>query len=612
MTGASARSLAQDVRLREAWAWSMYDFANSGYTTVVITAVFNAFFVAAVAGQAPWATFAWTAALSASYLAVLLSAPVVGAWADAHAAKKRLLLLSTIGCVFFTAMLYLTGPGTVVLAVILIVLSNFFFATGENLIAAFLPELADSKAMGRVSGWGWAFGYLGGLVSLGISLAYITAAQKSGQTAAEFVPVVMLITAALFALCATPTFLFMKERAIPRPLRENAWLQVLHTLQQASLFRDLQRFLVCILFYQAGIMAVIALAAIYAQEAMKFTSTQTIVLVLAVNVTAAIGAFGFGYLQDAIGHIKSMALVLAGWIVMIALAYLAEGAQMFWVAANLAGLCMGAAQAAGRAIVGYLCPPERTAEFFGLWGLAVKAASIFGPLTYGAVTWIFPGDHRLGILSVGTYFVVGLVLLIGIDVERGRQAALRSGVAPKILFVYGLSATGKTSLGKHLETEKGWLFIEVDTYPQINGDGIDASGLREPWGRFLHTGDAGALIAELSSRAKRLEAPGVVMCFPSRHELDKQKLAAIENRITVVYLVGKEQYCLREFRAREAKEQRNLRADHWEIYNRGIADHLRDPDLKRYQIDVFTDDGSRLTVDSVWQQVEARLVNDRR
>ena len=404
----------------------MYDFANSGYTTVVITAVFNAYFVAAVAGKADWATFAWTAALSVSYLAVLLSAPLVGAWADAHAAKKKLLLVATGGCVLFTAALYFCGPGTVVLAIALVILSNFFFATGENLIAAFLTELADSKAMGRVSGWGWSFGYLGGLVSLGVSLVYITWAQKQGHTGNEFVPVVMLITAAIFALAAAPTFLFLKERARPHRELEHPWRRVMQTLRQARHYTDLRRFLICILFYQAGIQAVIALAAIYAQEAMKFTSQQTIVLVLVVNITAALGAFGFGYLQDAIGHVKSMTLVLIGWIIMIVLAYFAVSVELFWVAANLAGLCMGAAQAAGRAIVGYLSPPARTAEFFGLWGLAVKAASIFGPLTYGAVTWIFVGDHRLGILSVGAYFVVGLILLIGIDVERGRRSALGS------------------------------------------------------------------------------------------------------------------------------------------------------------------------------------------
>jgi len=419
-------ALAPEVKLREVWAWSMYDFANSGYTTVVITAVYNAFFVAAVAQRAEWATLAWTAALSVSYLAVLLSAPWIGAWADAHAAKKRLLFAATVGCVAFTAALVATGPGTVALAVVLIVLSNFFFSAGENLIAAFLPELADSKAMGRVSGWGWAFGYLGGLLSLGVSLVYITWAQAAGKPATQFVPESMLITAAMFALCATPTFLFLKERAVPQVRVGAAWSRVLDTLRHAARFRDLRRFLVCILFYQAGIMAVIALAAIYAQEAMKFTQQQTIVLVLVVNITAAIGAFGFGYLQDAIGHIRAMALILCGWIVMIALAYFAVTVPAFWVAANLAGLCMGASQAAGRAIVGYLSPPTREAEFFGLWGLAVKAASIFGPLTYGLVTWMFAGDHRLGILAVGAYFVAGLLLLADIDVERGRAAALQT------------------------------------------------------------------------------------------------------------------------------------------------------------------------------------------
>ena len=420
------KSLAEDVKFREVWAWSMYDFANSGYTTVVITAVFSAYFVGAVAGAAPWATFAWTAALSVSYLLILLSAPLIGAWADAHAAKKKLLLVATAGCVLFTAALWFATPGAVAAALLFLILSNYFFGAGENLIAAFLPELADSKAMGRVSGWGWGFGYLGGIVSLGICLAYITWASGQGQAAGQFVPATMLITAVLIAAAAAPTFLFLRERAKPQPALENAWARLMRTVREAARFRDLRRFLVCILFYQAGIMAVIALAAIYAQEAMQFTQQQTIILVLVVNVTAALGAFGFGYLQDAIGHMRAMALILAGWIVMIAIAYLATDAPTFWLAANLAGLCMGSAQAAGRAIVGYLTPRTREAEFFGLWGLAVKAASIFGPLTYGAVTWMFEGNHRLGILAVGAYFVVGLVLLVGIDVERGRRAALQT------------------------------------------------------------------------------------------------------------------------------------------------------------------------------------------
>ena len=415
------RALAPEVKFREVWAWSMYDFANSGYTTVVITAVFGAYFVGVISQNAPWATFAWTAALSVSYAAILATGPLIGAWADAHAAKKPLLFATTVGCVLFTALLYYAGPGAVALSLAFLVLSNYFFGAGENLIAAFLPELADSRAMGRVSGWGWAFGYLGGLLALGICLAYITG---SGKPASETVPVTMLITAAFFALAATPTFLFLRERAQPQPQSGGPWLRLRQTLRHSRDYRDLRLFLLCILFYQAGVTAVVALAAIYAAEVMHFTMQQTIVLILVVNVTAALGAFGFGYLQDALGHVRAVAITLVGWIIMVLLAATAEGAALFWVAANLAGLCMGSSQAAGRAVVGYLAPPARLAEFFGLWGLAVKAASIFGPLTYGAVTWIFAGNHRLGIFVTGLYFVVGLLLLRRIDVERGRAAAL--------------------------------------------------------------------------------------------------------------------------------------------------------------------------------------------
>jgi UMF1 family MFS transporter len=421
--------LGAGVAKREVWAWAMYDFANSGYTTVVITAIFNAYFVSVVAGKAPWATFAWTAALAISYALILLSAPLLGAYADAMGAKKRLLVLTTAGCVLGTAGLAFAGPGSLAVAILFLVISNFCFGTGENLIAAFLPELADEDSLGKVSGWGWGLGYLGGLVSLGACLGYITWARGQGHTAADFVPVAMLITAGLFAVSSAPTFLFLRERAVPsqRPAGHSiraAYARVLDTLHHAKQYSDMRRFMLCIVFFQAGIQAVIALAAIYAEQAMGFTTTETIKLIFIVNVTAAIGALVFGYVQDRVGHVRAIAATLVGWIVMILLAWSAEGATLFWVAANIAGLCLGASQSAGRALVGYLAPPARHAEFFGLWGLAVKLSSILGPVTYGAVTWISGGDHRLAILITGGWFVVGLVILAGVDAERGRRAAL--------------------------------------------------------------------------------------------------------------------------------------------------------------------------------------------
>ncbi|OJW94077.1 MFS transporter [Thiobacillus sp. 65-1402] len=419
--------LQPGVTRREVWAWAMYDFANSGYTTVVITAVFSAYFVAGVAGNEAWATFVWTLALSVSYALVMLTAPLVGAWADAHASKKRLLWLTTLGCVGATALLYFAAPGALALAIAALVLSNYFFGTGENLIAAFLPELARPRALGRISGWGWALGYVGGLVSLGASLAYIGWAQARGQTAAEFVPVSMLITAAIFMLASLPALLMLHERATPNGghTPRNAWQQVRHTLGHLGRLPDLKRFLVCTVLYQAGIAAVITLAAIYASQVFHFDTQRTIVLVLVVNITAALGAFVFGHVQDRIGHVRSIALTLVGWIAMVLLAWSAPDERMFWVAANLAGLCMGASQSAGRALVGLLAPPAQQAEFFGLWGLAVKLASIIGPLTYGAASWITQGDHRQSLLITGSYFAAGLWALRGVQAARGHRAARR-------------------------------------------------------------------------------------------------------------------------------------------------------------------------------------------
>jgi len=430
-------ALHGDVRPREVFAWAMYDFANSGYTTVVITALFNAYFVAVVAGNAPWATLAWTAALSVSYALIIVSAPLIGAFADQHAAKKKLLAFTTAGCVAFTALLWFAQPDLLWLAIACIIVSNYFFGTGENLIAAFLPELANTRALGRVSGWGWSLGYLGGLFSLGLCLVYVTWAETQGHDASAYVPVTMLITAGIFVLASLPTFLLLRERSVPQPVQaaaispiHSAWREVGQTLHQLRKFADLRRFLLCNLFYQAGIQTVITLAAIYASQAMGFSTRESLLLIFAVNITAAVGAFLFGYVQDRIGHVRAIALTLIGWIVTVLLAWAAPGwpelPGLFWAAANLTGLCLGAAQSAGRALVGLLTPSTRLAEFYGFWGLSVKFASIVGPMTYGLTTWISGGDHRTALLLTGSYFVVGLYLLTGVKVMRGRRAALRA------------------------------------------------------------------------------------------------------------------------------------------------------------------------------------------
>src|SRR5574337_226549 len=429
------RSLNEGVRKREVFGWAMYDFANSGYTTVLLTAVFNAYFVGVVAGNAHWATLAWTSALALSSLVVMFTMPSIGAFADLRAAKKRLLALTTFGCVVTTALLALAGPGDVWLAAAAIVVSNIFYSYGESLTAAFLPELARRDALGTVSGWGWSFGYFGGMLTLGLSLAYVLSAQARGVPSTQFVPVTMLITAVIYGLASLATFALLKERAVPQSAASSSglrasFLRLLETWHQARRYRDFVWLLACTVAYQAGIAVVIALAAVYAEQVLGFKQTQTMLLIFLVNIASALGAFAFGYWQDRIGHWRALAATLCGWIVMTILAVAATDATLFWAAAVVAGLCMGSSQSAGRALAGAFAPELRLAEFFGLWTFAVRLAAIIGPMTYGLVTLATAGNHRLAILSTGLFFVVGLLLLGKVDVARG-VAAARSPIADR-------------------------------------------------------------------------------------------------------------------------------------------------------------------------------------
>jgi UMF1 family MFS transporter len=419
-------ALNPGVKKREVFAWSMYDFANSGYTTVVLTAVFNAYFVSVVAQKAPWATFAWTATLAVSYLLVMIAGPIVGAYADARAAKKRVLFIATVFCVLSTAMLYGAGPGTLVLACAAIIVSNFCYAIGENMTAAFLPELARPEAVGKVSGWGWAWGYVGGLVALGACLAWIQSAPSRGQTISDAVPMTNLITAIIYAAGAAFTFIWLKERAKPTQ-ESHAWSEsfarLKATAKDAKRYRDLLLVFACGTCYQAGVATVITLAAIYAQEVMGFETVDTLKLILIVNVTACIGAFGFGYVQDAIGKKRALMVTLFGWTTMVVVAWFATTRPLFWLAANLAGLCMGSSQSAGRALVAFFSPPEKAAEMFGLFGVATRLAAVLGPLTYGTVSWVSNNNHRLAMLITGVFFIAAIAVLMQVNEARGRSAA---------------------------------------------------------------------------------------------------------------------------------------------------------------------------------------------
>ena len=432
---ADQRGTSAPVQRREIGAWAFFDFANSGYTTVVLTTIYSTYFVAVIgagmeAEQPGSATFAWTLSIGAANLFVLLSGPVIGAIADRRASKKRFLLVSTALCVSSTALLALAGPDQLQFAIMCLILSAIAFAIGENLIAAFLPEIATPDNMGRISGYGWSLGYFGGLLTLSACLAYINWAEGMDMTATQYVPACLLITAMIFAVAASPTFIWLRERATPlSPAPNLSYLKagldrVVLTLREATHLPDLFRFLLCLTLFQSGVATVVVVAAIYAQQVAGFDSQQLIILIMVVNLTAAIGAFGFGQAQDRFGSVISLRAALLIWIAAIFVTQGVESAGGVWLAGNLMGLAMGATQAGGRALVGQLTPTARNGEIFGLWGLANRAAAIIGPVSYGLIIAATSGDYRFALYSTLSFFVVGLILLGTISEQRGRTAAL--------------------------------------------------------------------------------------------------------------------------------------------------------------------------------------------
>jgi UMF1 family MFS transporter len=310
-----------------------------------------------------------------------------------------------------------------------LVVSNTFFSYGESLTASFLPELAKPEAMGRVSGWGWSLGYIGGMLTLGICLAYVLSAQARGETGSQFVPVTMLITAVIYGAAAMVTFALLKEHSPAQPnLPVRTFLQSLRglrqTLRDAAPFPDFKRLLACSVAYQGGVAVAITLAAIYAEQVIGFQPQETMVLIFVLNIAAFVGALLFGHVQDRLGHKLSLSLTLLGWVATCFIAALSTDKATFWWAAGIAGFCMGSSQSSGRAMAGLMVPPDRLGEFFGLWTFAVRLASILGPLTYGLITWLSDGNQRLAIGSTSLLFVLGLVLLMPVNLERGRRMAM--------------------------------------------------------------------------------------------------------------------------------------------------------------------------------------------
>jgi UMF1 family MFS transporter len=424
------RAVSLRAPRREVAAWCFYDFADSSFTTLIVTLSYALYFRGVVAADlgARGSTY-WGAAIAASMAIVALLAPLLGAAADIGGRKKLFLALCAGTTITFTALLRFVGPGDIALGVGLFVLANVGYEAAHTFYNGFLPEIASDEEMGRVSGYGWAIGYLGGLAALLASLPLTLGGF--GPDNIDRYRWTFPLVALFYLVFALPIFLILKERAPRRPLAFGALLhegvaRLGGTLRSVRHYPDLLRFLLAFVIYNDGVMTVIAFAAIYAQNVIGFTLKQVFLLFVVTQLTAFAGAFGAGVLVDRIGPRRTILITLALWIVVVIASYLSRTVTQFFIVSIGASIGMGSTQTASRSLMGLLVPPGRSAEFFGFYGLTGKVSAILGPLAFGAVAG-WAGSERPAVLSVIPFYIVGFLLLFRVDVDRARAASGRAG-----------------------------------------------------------------------------------------------------------------------------------------------------------------------------------------
>lgn len=417
MSHAASLPPVSPVKKREIFGWCCFDFANSAFTTIIITAVYFVYFQKVVMAGAAEASAWWGVALGVSQMGAIVMSPLVGAMADVRAAKKKFLMGTALVCSLATAGLYFVGPGEPLPALVLVVIANFAFALSETLCAGFLPEISTPENAGRISGYGWSFGYFGGLLSLVLAGMII----GEGEGAAGRVPWTFVMTGAFFLLASLPTLLLVKERAHPRTLPAGqtlfaaAWGANFRSLKELPQHRTLALFLVSLTFSTAGLVAVVAFAGGYADSVLKMSSGEFIRLLVVLQLSGVAGAYGFGLLQDRVGPKFALTLSLVLWIVVCGCAAYCQNKFQFYLIGGLAGVAMGALQSAGRAVVSTLTPEGRGGEFFGFWGLFTKLAGVIGQPVFGVLATHF--GFRTAILVNACFFVAGLLILLPLSLK---------------------------------------------------------------------------------------------------------------------------------------------------------------------------------------------------
>ena len=406
--------------------WSLFDFANTSYSIIVVTFIYAVYFKDIVASGEPIGDLYWSIGISISMLISGILAPILGAIADYSAGKKRFLLFFTILSITATSLLYFVQEGMILWGLVLFIIANIGFESGLVFYDSFLPELTTPKSYGRVSGYGFAMGYLGSLVTLAIVFPFIQA---------DLIRETFPVSALFFLIFAIPLFVFLKDSRRNVKVKISfiniGFRRVKRTIIHLKDYKNLAVFLLAFFFYIEGVNTTIFFSGNFAKTTLGFTFEELALFFLIVQTTAIIGSILFGILSDSIGPKKSIMISLYIWIFTMLLAFSISDSSSsfvkyfselmnkdvkefqsfsFYVVGLLAGSVMGATQSTSRSLMSKLTPKEKKTEFFGFYSLFGKSSAILGPLVFGLVSFA-SGSQGWAILSISLFFIIGLFIL---------------------------------------------------------------------------------------------------------------------------------------------------------------------------------------------------------
>ena len=394
---------------KEVLAWSLYDFANQPFTTIIVTFIYSAFFAKVIVGNEQVATTMWANAIAITAVIVAILSPILGAIADSGGYRKFFLILFTWITAVFSILLYFPQAGDIFFALTLFIIANVSFEMGTVFCNSYLSDLSNKENSGSISGFAWGLGFVGGLTALLLSLLFFPELDSFA------IRKINILVGVWFLIFSLPTFLFVKDRKKEKFKKKhilNSFSAIKTTFKTVSKYKVISQFLVARLFFNDGLVTIFALGGIYAVGTLDFSLNEVMQLGIALNIAAGLGSFLFGYIEDKIGVKKVINITLLVLILATLIAICAPETnypkELFWLAGVLIGLMVGPNQSCSRSLMAQLTPKEKNNEFFGFFALTGKATSFTGPLLFGIVTSIY--NQQMALWVVVALFLLGFLL----------------------------------------------------------------------------------------------------------------------------------------------------------------------------------------------------------